>query len=360
MSELDIPNDPAGLTAEWLTRALRAGHSLPGATVKAVRLTPGQARKSIIGQVVRVTLQYDQDVVGQPPTLIAKFPTPDQQNHAYFHALGMYEREIRFYQEIADRVDLPVPKCYFASVDIATGNSILLLEDMAPHRNGNRVEGCSLDTTRMLIHQVARLHSAWWENEELQHLTWLQSYDLGVLGERYRSVWASFVERYEPQLAPETIRLAERLASRLGIIAELFRPPLTLVHHDYQLDNMFFTGDPERPLVVVDWQLITLCRGVLDVANFLCWNVQPDMRQRDEMELLRMYHATLVEGGIYNYSFDQCLLDYRLALLECFIRIVAVLGSGPPDDEHLSGLFDTILARTVAALQEQSAIALLT
>lgn len=211
----------------------------------------------------------------------------------------------------------------------------------------------------MVIQQIARLHAGWWENMALGQKTWLRSYDVGLLGKRFRSVWATFVQQYAAQLPPESIQFGEQLVNQVDVISELFRPPLTLVHHDYQLDNMFFPDDVEQPLIVIDWQLVTLGRSVIDVANFLCCNVPSAMRHHIEIDVLRMYHATLVERGVQDYSFDQCLRDYRFAVIECFVRIVAAMGSASTDDENLSKLFSTILARTVTALREQSVADLL-
>jgi hypothetical protein len=38
-----------------------------------------------------------------------------------------------------------------------------------------------------------------------------------------------------------------------------------------------------------------------------------------------VYHAILVEGGVRGYPFEQCLHDYRLAMLDRLARLVYVI-----------------------------------
>ena len=67
-----------------------------------------------------------------------------------------YEREIRFYQEIASRTAVRVPRDYFSAFDAANGDFVLVLEDMAPARLGDPMAGCSFDEVQSAASAITR------------------------------------------------------------------------------------------------------------------------------------------------------------------------------------------------------------
>jgi hypothetical protein len=112
-----IPESADELTPEWLTAALRARGVLQGARVKDVRREILGEGEGFIGQIVRLHLRLDRPEEGAPDTLIAKLPIGLDQNRALGELLGAYEREIRFYEELAGEVGLRSPRCYYAAMD---------------------------------------------------------------------------------------------------------------------------------------------------------------------------------------------------------------------------------------------------
>ena len=60
----------------------------------------------VLGQLARVRLQYDKPEAGAPDTLVGKFPAAAQENRDLANLFRFYEREVRFYQQIADEVEL--------------------------------------------------------------------------------------------------------------------------------------------------------------------------------------------------------------------------------------------------------------
>ncbi len=341
--------DVVDLSPEWLTSVLHDNGVLKQAAIRSVTLEPSQSSRSLIGQIFRLHIEYDPHEPGAPSSLIAKLPTDNPDRRAYFTALGMYEREQRFYAEIADRTPLLTPKCYFAGTT-ESGLSRLLLEDLSPARSGSRIAGCSFEQAERAIREIAGLHISWWESRELARLDWLPTYDPSALQTRYVQVWQAVCHARADKAPRAFLDVAEALSKNWNVLDQLGKPPLTLIHRDYQLDNIFFLD--EGSLVVIDWQLIMRGRGVFDVASFLCWNLTPEKRAAWEMELLENYHGILVEADIQGYSFAQCYDDYRVSLLECLARVISIIGADVVEDEQLRGLLDTLLARTAAAIAD--------
>lgn len=118
------------------------------------------------------------------------------------------------------------------------------------------------------------------------------------------------------------------------------RGPYTLIHHDYHLGNLIFVETNDGPKVmVIDWQDMSVGHGPTDVAMLLGYSFSIEDRRKHEKELLKLYHDTLCDHGVANYSFDQCWGDYRLGMFEILWRNVILFGNrylqGAAYTEHL-------------------------
>ena len=338
---MEIPQSPDDLTPEKLMLLLQEEGS-----VRTLHMTPASDTSGIVGHTMRLTVEYDVPTTA-PNALIAKFPTIHEERRSYFSTLGMYSREVKFYQEIAADVPLDMPGCYCAVSDPATQQGFLLLEDLSPVETGDRTVGCSEAVAEQALATIAKLHIAWWDSPKLSQSAWLQTYNQAAFESQFHQSWEAFRTHNIAQLSDELSRIGSALSRNLSLLSRLWQPPVTLIHRDFNLDNLLFKDDR---LYVIDWQLVRQGRAVFDVATFLCWNLQPDVRRHAEMRLLQHYHSLLLKAGIQDYDFEACLTDYRLAQLECLARIIAILGGGMVDEPHLLTLLDTILKRNVAAI----------
>ena len=355
------PFDPEGVSAEWLTATLRARGVLPRGRVASRTTEPLGVGKGMAGQLARLRLDYEDAGPEAPRSLVAKFSAQDPQARAMQHALGIYEREVRFYEELASSSPLRTPRCYASALVAKSGQSFLLLEDMsgaANASNGSWVAGCSSSEAELAVRAIAALHAAWWMHPRLAEYGWL---DLrGPLApegasEAFRVAWKAFLERFGTRVTEEVRHAGDRVAEHLGwIYPRLYRdPPYTLVHNDYSADNLFFTdAGPEASVVVADWQLVTHGRGLLDVAYFLGGSLASDVRRDHERRLLGTYHALLVDGGVRDYPFERCWDDYRLATVAAAWRVIGVVGLGvvPPGQE--SAFCDVLVPRYCRAIHE--------
>ena len=177
----------------------------------------------------------------------------------------------------------------------------MLLEDLGPAGSGSRVTGCSLEQAELAIHQIANFHATWWEKPQLEEISWLTDVDFDpvALSDAHNRWWPDFLRQAEHRLPDPIKEIGERLGQhRANIMRHLGTSPRTLLHGDYQLDNLFF-GTPEGglPFAVVDWQRMWRGRGVGDVAYFLGGNLHPQDRRAIEMDLLRDYHQILVDNS---------------------------------------------------------------
>ena len=109
---LEIPAGPQELTPDWLTRALRQSGAIGSASVVSFDAKIIGEGAGFMGQLVQVKLTYDRPEPGAPRSLIAKFPAAAPENREVAEFFRFYEREVRFYEQIAKTVELRVPRCY--------------------------------------------------------------------------------------------------------------------------------------------------------------------------------------------------------------------------------------------------------
>ena len=103
MAKLNIPAGPDELTPEWLTQALHQTGTITDATVGSFDSKTIGEGAGFIGQLAQVALSYEGSEAGAPRSLIAKFPSNVPENRDVGNHFHFYERETRFYQEIAIR-----------------------------------------------------------------------------------------------------------------------------------------------------------------------------------------------------------------------------------------------------------------
>ncbi len=366
MTDLSIPRGPQDLTPEWLTSALRSTGTIRKASVESFDLQPDiAAGTGFMGQLAHARLHYDTPEEGAPAALIAKFPTPIPENREVADTFRFYEIETRFYEEIAEEVELRTPRRYYSARDSKSTDFVLLLEDLAPACVGDQVTGCRLEQAELALGELAKFHAAWWDSPRLAQLDWMPVTDDPVRArsaqDNYQQAWGPFVESFGDQVPPEILKLGEKFGTRVvELMNQLAQPPRTIMHGDYRLDNLFFaTPEGGDPLAVVDWQIANRGRGIFDVAYFMTGTLQPAERRTRELDLLKMYHGILTERGVAGYDFDQCFHDYRASTLFCWLYVVIVLGTLDVATERGLALFTTNMERGVAALQDLNAAELL-
>jgi hypothetical protein len=310
--------------------------------------------KGALGQVARLSLAYDADQENTPRSLIAKFGPADPEQRAIL--AGFYGREIRFYRELAGQVEFRTPHCYYSALNTQTGDVVLLLEDLAPARNGERAVGCSPAEAELAVREIAKFHAAWWEDPQLAEQDWLlwptTTARLQRWQDLYQQRWAPFAAKMGPHLPKPILEIGLRFRSQVIQVFEQFhQSPRTLIHNDYMLDNLFFSAtDVNTSLAVIDWQFLAYGGGMLDVASFLGGNVSIEDRRAHELDLLRTYHTLLVENGVTGYPFSQCWDDYRFSMFDGLFRMVIAIGGGNLRGEQERAHRDIIWPRFSAAI----------
>ena len=162
---------PEAIDRGWIATALRAaGGDTTVADVVATPVGTGQT-----GDCVRLRIEYATADGPGPRSLIGKFPSDNPASFRAGMAGGEYQREVKFYRDLAARSHVSAPTCYLAALDEESGNFVLLLEDLAPARQGDQLHAPTIKEAGLVVEEAAKLHAAWWDDPAIgeQHRTML-------------------------------------------------------------------------------------------------------------------------------------------------------------------------------------------
>lgn len=295
----------ADLTAERLTELL-AGE-IAGAVVTAVRTEPigtGQ-----MAECLRLELQYSHPGAG-PHNVIVKRPSHDPNSRAAAAALRCYEVEVNFYRHLQPILGVRTPKMYYAEIDVKRQDFTLLLEDVAPARQGDQIAGCTFDQAAAAIGELAALHAPLWGHRRLASFEWLHR-NTELSEDVIKALYMNFTERYCERLDPAVLDVSAELMDRLGTYVANQPGPWTITHGDFRLDNLlFFDAGPDHRVFVVDWQTAVCAPGISDVSYFLGGALPTEQRRTHEKDLLRAYHERLRAAGI-ELTWGEVWSQYR-------------------------------------------------
>jgi Protein of unknown function (DUF1679)/Ecdysteroid kinase-like family len=352
---MSVPANADEITPEWLTAALRTAGALDQARVKSIKSAP-TGRLGFTGQLLRLLISYDEAEPGAPSSLVAKFSAPRPELREVIHSMGFYEREIGFYRELARDCPIRTPRCYFGDVDMDSGASLLLLEDLS-WMHGLNSAGGSVEEAALVIRELGKLHAAWWGDARLDHIPWLDMKGFLTPDQAqlmFIQEWESFLGKLSIPVTEELLWAGELCKRYLFAVSVSMytEPPRTLIHNDVQGDNLLVAGDGEPSLGIVDWQLTTAARPGVDLARFLVGYLDTTERRRHEDRLLEVYHSVLIKRGVAGYSLEQCRDDYRVSLVMAASRLATAVGHHPGLTATLDGYWNIVFPRYARALAD--------
>ena len=310
------------LTPNFLSSLLNdywGGDGPEVSSVDARQIGTGQ-----MGRCYQLSLTYSGEVPADTPArVLAKLPSTDDGSRQFATAMQAYAREVEFYREVAPRLSVRTPACYGAGVSADGSDFHLLLEDLSPVSACDQIGGCDAQQAKAVLSEMAALHAESWRNPQLQKMPFLQT-GLAVwhhIGSAVQPTSKVFVQRFAERLDDSAIRMANEIGA--GGAADWFaflKEPRCLWHSDLRLDNVLFEGRAgEVPVALVDWQSVCLAPGSIDASYFIGSGMGDAVRRAAEDDLLRFYYERLRDGGVHDYSWDQCQREYRANAVAGFL-----------------------------------------
>jgi hypothetical protein len=229
---------------------------------------------------------------------------------------GLYEREARFYEEIAPLlVTGPIATVYRVERDEKSGESIILMADSTPGKVGCDIDGATLEEAKLAMSELGRLHGLILNHVSLEKHPWLKRAKMWAPKENMSAHWEIFKQRYGDRIKPEHRDIGQKFLDSFDAYHDAQAAtsvPTGLVHGDYRLDNIVFGQEGARPLVLVDWQTCYWGPILHDVSYFLGLAVTPEFRREHGAELLKIYQQAVSASSPVPISIHECKAGVRM------------------------------------------------
>ena len=357
---MNIPLDPAAVTCDWLTYALRDSKLLSGDRDEQVvdfdMEVIGEGA-GFMGEIVRMNLSLSSADTGSPTSMILKIPTMSKNRQAG-QSMGIYEREIRFYKELQPRINVRTPAFFYGAMehtpDPAQGLAILrflsrmpvwllwivfrilnwfgsrkplgfvlLIEDLGYLRVGDQLAGCSGSDAKRALSTMASLQARFWQSQTLTDLLWIIPFELLIKISQvvYLQALPKYLAANKDQLSDRDRQLLDWLKlNAVELMNKMSNRPYTLLHGDYRLDNLFF-DDENDDVVLLDWQSPTRGPAGLDLSYFLSASMAADVSDEEMYQLVEYHRLQLAENGV-EITREQMRWDYEAGMLVVLLRII--------------------------------------
>jgi hypothetical protein len=297
-----------------------------------------------------------------PATLYAKLPGDALATRLFAGAVGFWELECHFCEQVAAQVPIRVPRVY--SVSRRGSRFVLLLENLRADPsvklflNRDMAAGTTVARARRCLSMFAELHAGFdgWSAERRESILPLRLHPF--LSESSRAIARALnaaaigpCARAAPGLfGPELAALCRRALARWEALLEFwYQGPLTLVHGDSHLANTFEYGTPDGPRIgMLDFQAVHWSKGIRDVQYFLIHSLEPALLALHEDALIDHYVTELAERGVA-LDPEQTREHYRAFSFQTLMVGVVSLGLGGLSEREQT--VRTILRREVAAIE---------
>ena len=312
---IGVPKDLAAVDSGWLEAALRAaGFEVGVVSVAVEQIAVGAG---YIGLLARLTPTYNGgDANGAPASMIVKLPSPEPGPQMLGMMLRLWEREGRFYREVAPNLTVRTPRCFLSEQDPADSRVVLLLEDLGHLAQPDQLLGTTRARAERAIDWLASFHaSTWGIADDPGYLAWIPRPDdpiyTGVEPLLHGSLPA-FKTTFADIMTPTRERMIDRAVADFSVYLGRRDSPFVVGHGDFRLDNMLFDG--EDNLAVLDWQLVLVGGGGYDLAYFIVESLTTEQRREWERPFLERYLAKVTETVDPGITFDELLDGYRMVI----------------------------------------------
>lgn len=238
-------------------------------------------------------------------------------------------------------------KMYSAEEDHDEKTACFVFEDLGTFPAGQKYARVDLDVARSAIEFMASYQARFWRDELLGESDWIRNADWAFLFNQDASEaatgWRVIQDDDRFEKTGGLITAGEYLGTGLGELRIAVRSrPNTLTHNDFHQGNVLLrdSADGPRP-VIIDWQMPAYAGGTNDLAKFLMTAVPFDILAEYESDLVRHYFEVLRDGGVSEYSFDECSRDFRRAQVMVFANYAISCFESSPDGSLIESSGDS-------------------
>ena len=227
--------------------------------------------------------------------------------------LDMYQKEVKFYRNISNLLNVNVPKCFH--IINTEDNQGMLLENLLDYKGEFN---CNLNnnTTKLfiVIKELCNMHLRFkfeTSNEVIESMKDLSRVkEINHYFDLVKMRYAKFRENIKLILTNDSLEIFDKIKCNYEFIGnELSLYPLNFCHGDYKSPNIFYKENNE--IVILDWQYIHLGKGVSDLVFLLVESIDFN---KDLCNTIRHIYYKLYSESNPSYSFEQFEYEFNLSL----------------------------------------------
>ncbi len=304
------------LTTTWFTDLLRSNGDLDDRTcVATVDVSRFGSDESMMSALYRATLSYT-EATSAPATLIVKLASDSPQQRFIAAMTKFYEREIRFYNEIAVNMTVKVPRCYVAQINTEDQSFVLVLDEISGMRQVDQITGVGYDDAIAALRELADLHVPFWGHDLDSEAETFMRFDSPMLHAMIPDLFGGDWEKARPKVAdelpPEVVAVFDNRRQNTKKLLESMHGPDTFCHGDFRVDNLLFGAD--GTVMALDYQLGSVAHGMTDVAYFISQSVADEVAATRADDLISAYIDRLATHGI-EIDLQMAMARYRAGLV---------------------------------------------
>jgi hydroxymethylglutaryl-CoA reductase (NADPH) len=272
----------------------------------------------------------DQEVMLAATSLAAMSGARLQESYARFKDRtgfsGCHIRELMVCAQTDPRFRRHVPEIYDTFRDDSREAYVMVMErlvDVTHLNSADDVSGWGRGHVEAAIRGIADVHAIWYRREEeLLRLPWLGTVPTARSMTEMIELWQSLAVHAFHEF-PEWIS-SEALASHHDLVrripewwSEIESMPRTLIHNDFNPRNIALRTRGAAPrLCAYDWELATLHLPQHDLAELLCFVLNPEDTAEEVAHYVEVHRQALEESsgyaidrGTWRSGFDLSLAD---------------------------------------------------
>jgi len=251
-------------------------------------------------------------------------------------ALGLYDRENYFYENISKYVPVPIPKFYGLVKDSDFHTIGILMENLYKRDCFDinlDLNDVDIDIPLKVIDSISKLHIRFW-NKRLENFSQLKRHN-DLL---FNPSWKDFISGHWPDFKYKwkhvipSFDKGDSIADRFCEIQEsLSNGHLTLIHGDVKSPNIFYDRLNGFEPYFIDWQYICIGKGVQDIVFFLIESFTLENIQLYYPLFIQYYYTKLIQGGVVGYSYEEYKKDVKDAICYFPFFVAVWFGTTPED-----------------------------
>jgi hypothetical protein len=242
---------------------------------------------------------------------------------------GSHERELAFYERPEPRLTRFLPRAYTTLRDTQAGLWTVSMQHVGASCASAVPDQLGIwpaASISRVIQGVAQVHSIWYgrthELADSGHCIDRRHGRAGLADRR--GLWTALREYAQPWFqawggSPLLARHEHAVSESAPWLDHLSTAPQALIHNDFNPRNVFLKSGADEDLCIIDWELARIGLPQHDVAEFLCFAMDPECSARDLKAWIDEHRLLLAQAAGCDiepaqwYRGYAASLDYLLA-----------------------------------------------